>query len=594
MSRRCLAGVIFFFIFLLSLACGRTAAYGGPGPSYSAAPFSSAALNCSASFMQDCRNCSRAINSSCVWCAATKACQRLNTTTAAASAACPTGWCQGEACRCEAKKKEDCVNGIFPCSRTVEGLLLLMAIYGVILAFGAKLISNGSELLLEILDPGIIGGLVIPVLGALPDTAIVVVSGALGSADDAQKKLAVGVGTLAGSTIMLLTLPWAASLVLARTDIRHGESVDMILTRRRSLRHTGTTVDKDTCRGASIMIATSASYLIVQGVAFAYLQDPSGHSAKRLERWFALAGLITCCLSFVAYSVYQVLNPKLQQKRIENARDTLRMELALSVLSHNLIAARERRQIAEEDEANRPLLIEEGEAGGIAEQPSPSSRGARRSSPSIDRATVRNLGLKWKARARQLAIDRGHVQSTGKEKDEEEQEAAGEESPEPVNKRKIAIKAIIILLIGTGLVSFFSDPIVDVITDFGEKINIPPFFVSFIITPFCSNASELISSLIFAAKKRKKNSSLTYSALYGAATMNNTMCLGVFFALIFFRHLAWEFSAEVVSILFVTLVVGLIGTFRRTLQLFWVFPVVLLYPFSIFLVWILESQAHWK
>lgn len=33
--------------------------------------------------------------------------------------------------------------------------------------------------------------------------------------------------------------------------------------------------------------------------------------------------------------------------------------------------------------------------------------------------------------------------------------------------------------------------------------------------------------------------------------MNNTFCLGVFMFLIYFRHLAWEFSAETVSILLV-------------------------------------------
>jgi hypothetical protein len=69
-------------------------------------------------------------------------------------------------------------------------------------------------MLLEFLDPGIIGGLVLPVLGALPDGAIVLVSGALGP--NPQEQLNIGVGTLAGSTIMLLTIPWAVGLWLAR------------------------------------------------------------------------------------------------------------------------------------------------------------------------------------------------------------------------------------------------------------------------------------------------------------------------------------------------------------------------------------------
>ena len=94
-------------------------------------------------------------------------------------------------------------------------------------------------------------------------------------------------------------------------------------------------------------------------------------------------------------------------------------------------------------------------------------------------------------------------------------------------------KSIFLMVAGTGIVAIFSDPMVTVIGDFANTLKvIKPFYVSFLITPFCSNASELISSLAFAAKKRKENSSMTFSQLYGAATMNNTMCLGIFFALV--------------------------------------------------------------
>lgn len=37
----------------------------------------------------------------------------------------------------------------------------------------ATYLSNGSELLLEILGPGIVGGLFLPVLGALPDAMLI-------------------------------------------------------------------------------------------------------------------------------------------------------------------------------------------------------------------------------------------------------------------------------------------------------------------------------------------------------------------------------------------------------------------------------------
>jgi Ca2+/Na+ antiporter len=99
-------------------------------------------------------------------------------------------------------------------------MLLLMALYGLILAFGAKLISDGSEELLELFPKfgTVIGALLLPVLGAVPDAAIVVASGAVGTVAEAQEQLSVGVGTLAGSTIMLLTIPWCASMWLARCD----------------------------------------------------------------------------------------------------------------------------------------------------------------------------------------------------------------------------------------------------------------------------------------------------------------------------------------------------------------------------------------
>ena len=68
-----------------------------------------------------------------------------------------------------------------------------------------------------------------------------------------------------------------------------------------------------------------------------------------------------------------------------------------------------------------------------------------------------------------------------------------------------------------------------------------------------SNASELVSSLHFAAKKRKKNISLTYSQVYGAVTMNNTMCLGLFMIVIHAQGLEWTFtSAGFVQGCFVT------------------------------------------
>lgn len=44
-----------------------------------------------------------------------------------------------------------------------------------------------------------------------------------------------------------------------------------------------------------------------------------------------------------------------------------------------------------------------------------------------------------------------------------------------------------------------------------QASKIPAFYVAFVVTPYASNASELVSSLIFAMRKHKKNISLTFS-----------------------------------------------------------------------------------
>ena len=53
----------------------------------------------------------------------------------------------------------------------------------------------------------------LPILGAVPDGAIMLFSG-LGP--DAQEQMQVGVGALAGSTIMLLTVPWGGCIFAVR------------------------------------------------------------------------------------------------------------------------------------------------------------------------------------------------------------------------------------------------------------------------------------------------------------------------------------------------------------------------------------------
>ena len=176
-----------------------------------------------------------------------------------------------------------------------------------------------------------------------------------------------------------------------------------------------------------------------------------------------------------------------------------------------------------------------------------------------------------------------NMETTMDEEDEEERE----EEYLHLSDTQLIIRALIQLGFGTFLCCIFSDPMVSVIGVFSDTIGVSSFFVSFIVTPIASNASEIYSSLLFANKKTKEGISMGFSALYGAACMNNTFVLCIFCALVFFRRLQWTFIAETLVILLTVIIVGINGM-KQTVTVWQGFIVISLFPLSLVLVALLD------
>lgn len=208
----------------------------------------------------------------------------------------------------------------------------LMAVYGYILFTASNIISDGSEMLLCIYGPGIVGGLLIPILGAVPDGAIILVSGLGGGTDEEiQQQLSVGVGTLAGSTVMLLTIPWALGLWYGRRD-RDPETGEAAVytdskgrVRPKLTKFSWTdnviTTSESVPVFAKMMMVSSLSYLIIQTPAFFYKKDKKASSE---EEPFALAGFIVTSLAFVAYSLYQLFDARQEDHVLQKQRQAER------------------------------------------------------------------------------------------------------------------------------------------------------------------------------------------------------------------------------------------------------------------------------
>lgn len=176
------------------------------------------------------------------------------------------------------------------------------------------------------------------------------------------------------------------------------------------------------------------------------------------------------------------------------------------------------------------------------------------------------------------------------EGDGEEEEEVPEDltslSPEE-QQRAIKRRAFTMLFIGTALVLLFSDPMVDVLSEVANRCGIPAFYVSFILAPLASNASEVIASQYYAAKKTRKTITVALTALEGAASMNNSFCLSIFMALIFFRGLAWQYTAETIAIILVQFGMG-VWALQDKMSTFTALIVLSLFPASVLFVALLE------
>jgi len=156
----------------------------------------------------------------------------------------------------------------------------------------------------------------------------------------------------------------------------------------------------------------------------------------------------------------------------------------------------------------------------------------------------------------------------------------GETKP-GAKKLKIIIKACVLLAVGAGGAAIFSDPMVDTINRMSGVMGINPFYISFVVTPFASNASELIASLYFCAKKSSKSVSVAMAAVYGAVTMNSTLNLGIFLILMWRQDIYWAFSAEAIPMILTVFAVGIFGALKTTFTTLEGILVALLYPLSL-------------
>lgn len=181
-----------------------------------------------------------------------------------------------------------------------------------------------------------------------------------------------------------------------------------------------------------------------------------------------------------------------------------------------------------------------------------------------------------------LMVDLLQQQLEAAKKATEDEE--NQETDEPEEAHISFWHAMGLIVLGTGLVTVFSDAMVDSIDSFGKQTGVPNFTMGFIICPYVSNASELLSSLQLAAHKKKKNASVAFAQIYAAVIMNNCICSGVFLMLVWARGLEWIYVIEVFSVVFVIWAISLVTCSQTTIRLWVGLVACIMYPLALITV----------
>lgn len=231
-----------------------------------------------------------------------------------------------------------------PKDQSITSLIFMIIVYGYILMVGADLVGHGSEMLLLLSGPGLIGGLLIPVVCTIPDCIIILISGiGEGSKEEIEHELAIGVGSLIGSTITVLTIRWALAVFLARRDIdpltdkiaKHGHKGKKLS--KFSLKYNGVKTLKVVNQTAKIMMYSTLAYLVVQIPAL-FLEKNNEEDIMKQRPW-ALADLIVCCVIFLLYCYIQYKSGQqgvlIKLKQEDLRREQWKMNLDTQLLSED-------------------------------------------------------------------------------------------------------------------------------------------------------------------------------------------------------------------------------------------------------------------
>ncbi|KAK1439621.1 hypothetical protein QVD17_05441 [Tagetes erecta] len=633
--------------------------------------------------------------------------------------------------------------GFLPCSENIWGHFFLIIVYEYLLYHGECYVSSGGKRIFKILGPGIFGASAFQVLGCLPESLILLVSGLFNTQEVAQEYVLTGVGLLAGSTIFLLTLLWGTCVIVGSKDFSTETTAYASLDTNQSrykkflsfLTGSGVTTDPETSSTARIMLLSL--------IPFLFLLIPKLFGMTYTTHGYIFIITLPVSVTFLlVYFIYQVFEPSIQKRQLSYVKHE---HLVLDILKHiqeqtaekvltedglaNLPAIKslftkidqdndanisfpelkevlqdikfrqltwDKQQTIEQvmkefdDDGDTKVTIDEftdrftkwlDETKSAVNKPyrsvnswkdlyqvvqpwvqtknkehemmkrlvsevisdaknsplgnfytkdgKPNVSAIKRLFKSLD---VNNDNFISRSELKRLMMDfdfgeiswnvdeaTSHImqeldKSGDQQIDEDEfvdgfkdllklsndQSTPTTPAPKDISRRPWEkwidddvdrsmwawTKAVMLLVLGIAMLALLAEPLIHSVQNVSNSATVPSFFISFILVPLATNARAAVSAIQTASKKKERTTSLTFSEIYDVVFMNNVLGLSVLVAIVYFRGLIWHFTAELLMVFVVCVIVGTTAGFRSKFPVWISFGSYLLYPLSLIFMYV--------
>ncbi|XP_060186757.1 sodium/calcium exchanger NCL1-like isoform X3 [Lycium barbarum] len=152
-------------------------------------------------------------------------------------------------------------------------------------------------------------------------------------------------------------------------------------------------------------------------------------------------------------------------------------------------------------------------------------------------------------------------------------------------------KSVLQVILGIAILTLCADPIMDNIIRLARAIDVPSFFLSFVIVPLAINARTAITAITLlssANQQTSTTSSLTFSEIYVGVILNNIMGMSTVLTVLYAKDLRWEYSAEVLVSMVICAVTGFFAFIRTTYPLWTCIVAFLFYPIALVLLYIFQ------